>query len=83
MCTTILVPGEASVVAEKLNSPNMHAYAESFGLDLADLIGFNGVFACSMSLSYSDKVKFGSTLARPALKWFLNVWMALSNRLRL
>ena len=62
------MPGGASGVALKLNSPNMYAYADSRGFDLAALSKFNVIFACSMSLSHSDSGKLGSTLASPALK---------------
>ena len=34
-CAKTFVPGEAKGVAEKLSSPKMYVYAESFGLERA------------------------------------------------
>ena len=74
----MFVPGGANGVAAKLNSPNIYVYADNNGLVLADLSRFNVILHCSMSLSHSVRGKLGSTIAKPALKWFLNVCMTLS-----
>ena len=68
---TIFVSGGANGVAEKFNSPKMYVYADRFGFERADLRRFKVILACSISLSHLVRGKFGSTLASPALKWFL------------
>ena len=66
-CATTLVPGGAKGVAAKLNSPYILVYAESFGLERADLSKLRVILHYSVSLSHSERGKFGSTHARPAL----------------
>ena len=77
------MPGGASGVALKLNSPKIYVYEEIVEFKQDDLRRFSVIFACSINLSHSAKGKFGLTLARPALKWFLKVWIDLSNKFRL
>ena len=60
----------------------MYAYADSFGLDLADPNRLNVMLACSLSLPHSVNEEFGSTLASLALSQTVNAWKALSTNFR-
>ena len=62
------MPGGAKGVAAKLNFPNIYAYADYFGFVIAVRIKLSVMLACSTSLSHSDNVKLGSTLAKPDSK---------------
>ena len=78
MCATILVPGGASGVAAKSNSPKIYEYAESLGFARELRRRFNVITACSIRRSHSDNGKLGSVDASPDFKWFLKVCIALS-----
>ena len=57
ICTTTFVPSGAKGVAEKLNSPIMYVYAESFGLECAVRRRLSVILAYSISLSHSGREK--------------------------
>ena len=76
-CATILVPGGANGIAEKLNSPNIYVYEDNEVLALADLRRFSVMLHCSMSLSHPVRGNSGSKLAKPSFKWFLYAYIAL------
>ena len=72
------MPDGAKGVAAKLKSPNMYGYADNDGLILDERSRLSVMLACGISLSYSLRGNCGSILARPALKWFFQVWIAFS-----
>ena len=77
VCATTLVPGGASGVDLKSNSPKTNVCAEMFVLVLEDRNIFRVITACGINLSHSLNGKDGSQDANPALKWDLNVCMVL------
>ena len=60
----------------------MWACAESLGLTLKPRSRFRVWSAWGSSLSHRFIGKLGGVEHRPAMKWFLNVWIALSALLR-
>lgn len=77
------MPGGANGVAVKSKLPNRKVWADNFGLTRDARSRLIVMFACSSKRSHSDNGKSGSAVARPALKWFLYVWIALSAKFRL
>ena len=76
MCATTFVSGGASGVAAKSKLPKMYWYADSAGLARVDRRRFKVIMDCCSSRSHSERGKFGSVDARPALKWFLKACIA-------
>ena len=75
---TIFIPGGANGVLEKENGPRRACHADTWGEngDPRSRLSVNS--ACSTSLSNIYSGKFGSTVQRADVKWFLKVLMALS-----
>ena len=82
-CMTILVPGGTSGVALKLKEPWIFACAESFGLILEPHRRLSDNILWGINLHHKCIGNSLWTLDKPAIKWFLKVWMALSDALRL
>ena len=72
-CAITFVPGGARGILLKSKFPKRYACADKVGLHLAERNRFNVISACSINLSHCDTGKSGSTVASPALKWYLNV----------
>ena len=76
------MPGGGNGVALKLKCPKVAACAESDGLRRDERRRLSVSMHCKRSLSQNEAGKCGSYLHRPALRWFLNVMIALSAALR-
>ena len=59
----------------------MCVWADMFGCIYDGRSRFNVVKAWGKNLSHKFKGKFGFMEQSPAIKWFLNVWMARSDKL--
>ena len=66
----------------KSKLPFRHAYADSFRCRRDERNRLSVGSACSHMRSHSETGKSGSQVARPALKWFFQVWIARSAALR-
>jgi len=73
-----LVPSGAIGVLLKSNWPCNSSYAVLFGFcrDVRSMLSV--ICACGRNSSHSWIGKSMSTVASPAMKWCLKVWMALS-----
>ena len=66
----------------KSKLPKRQAWAESLGWRLEERRWFRVMSHWGRRRSHSLSGKFGSQEQRPAMKWFLKVWMARSAALR-
>ena len=76
------VPGGARGVRVKSKVPSSWAYAESLGLRRQARRRLRVSSARGRRRHQFKRGKFGSVLARPAMKWFLKVRMARSEEFR-
>ena len=76
--TKNLVPSGTRGVFIQSNWPNKSTHTDNFGFFLDVCRTFKVNSACGINLSYSRTIKNGSTDARPALRWFLNICTPLS-----
>ena len=82
-CMTILVPGGASVGALKSKEPWTCACAESFGFTLEPRSRLSDNMLWGINLNHKCIANSLWKLDKPAIKWFVKVWMALSIAFRL
>jgi hypothetical protein len=79
----IRVPGGANGAVLKSNGPNTCAYADNFLFSRELHRRLSIMVACWSSWHHRCMGKWASTVLRPAMKWDLNVRIALSAALRL
>ena len=64
-------------VLPKANDPKRYTYADSFGVTQEFVCKLRMMRLCSSNLTHSHIGKSWLVEARPARKWFFNVWIAL------